>query len=98
MTVLRSDKKHGIREVHPGTLTGVVVTPGTGNTRKLTACEDYTAAKWVNKDGSPVKVQQPILYLQHSIAKLGPDGKWRIDSTDTTSMKTLKHTICGGDK
>lgn len=99
MIALQADKHDGIRALNAGLLLGVVVKPGTGTTRAVTACEDYTHVSWAKKDGSRLHVDQPILNLQHSIAKRGSDGIWRIDSNSTSHVKSLKSAVCyGGDK
>ena len=99
MTALQEDKHDGIHALNAGRLLGVVVKAGAGTTRDVTACEDYTHVIWAKKDGSHLHVEQPILNLQHSIAKRGPDGLWRIDSNSTDHVKSLKSAVCfSGDK
>lgn len=96
LSSLRSDSRDHIHQVNSGKLVSVVVGPGNHSRRKLTACEDYSHSSWVRKDGSKVKVDQPILYVQHSTAKRGSDGKWRIDYTSTATVKKLTTAACHG--
>ena len=98
LSSLQSDHRHHIHQVNSGKLVSVAIDPGTHSNRKLTACEDYSHSSWVKRDGSKVKVDQPILYVQHSTAKRGADGKWRIDVVRTTSVKSFKRSDCVGSE
>ena len=85
---IRMMKKNGWRTDRASTQTVVANGGWSAKELRLTACEDTSKVRFLNKKGKEVHSDQPVLYV-HSLTATKHDGVWKITNGESEAVTSF---------